>query len=320
MTVLAASLRFVTLAIETSYLLGLLCGLLSGVMNALGAILEKGAVNCLTEAQRRAGAMKFLVHSPRWWAGIVCSFGLGTIFVLTAQRLIGPALVPALTASSLIVLALASVRLLDEHLRPVEYLAIVSIVAGMGLLGWLHLDIPAAQVDILDPRLLIRLGVFSLILGLLWGFTYAASLRLTTGQQRGLLLAFSGGFPFCLSNLWILPLLLTIGAVFGGAANALQSTLFVLACLILVGTNVYGVSQTQQAFCFAPASKVQPIQNIPTQIVPILIYFLVFQRFLAPERWPLVLLAVALLLLGGWGLGGRKGLVKAESLTKGECP
>lgn len=301
---------------DLSYTLGLLCGFLSGVMNACGAILEKGAVNRLTEAQRRQGLMKRLTRSPRWWAGIVCSFGFGTAFVLTAQRLIGPALVPALTASSLIVLALASVRLLDEHLRPLEYLAILAIVAGMALLGWLHLDIPAAQVDLFAPGLLSRLAVFSLTLGALWGATYLASLRLT-GQPRGLLLAVSGGFPFAISNLWILPLLLTIGAVFGGRTDGVQAALFVLSCLILVGTNVYGVSQTQLAFCFAPASKVQPIQNLPTQIVPILIYFLVFQRTLEPARLPLAALAVTLILLGGWGLGRRKGLVRAETLPEG---
>lgn len=303
---------------DLSYLLGLLCGFLSGVMNALGAILEKGAVNRLSDEQRAAGVMKHLTRSPRWWAGIVCSFGFGTAFVLTAQRLIGPALVPALTASSLIVLALASVRLLDEHLRPFEYLAILSIVVGMAFLGWLHLDIPAAQIDLFAPGLLGRLSVFALTLGALWGGTYLAALRLT-GQGRGLLLAVSAGFPFAISNLWILPLLLTIGAVFGGTANGLQVVLFALSCLILVGTNVYGVSQTQLAFCFAPASKVQPIQNLPTQIVPILIYFLVFERTLPPVRLPLVVLAVSLILLGGWGLSRRKGLIRAETLPEGEC-
>ncbi|MEZ0395217.1 MAG: DMT family transporter [Anaerolineales bacterium] len=296
---------------DLPYLLGLLCGFLSGVMNALGAILEKGAVNRLTEEQRAAGVMKHLVRSPRWWAGIVCSFGFGTAFVLTAQRLIGPALVPALTASSLIVLALASVRLLDEHLRPLEHLAILAIVAGMVILGWLHLDIPAARVDLFALGLLPRLAAFALTLGALWAFTYLLALRLT-GQGRGLLLAVSAGFPFAISNLWILPLLLTIGAVFGGTASLWQAVLFILACLILVGTNVYGVSQMQLAFCFAPASKALSVQNIPMQIAPILIYFFVFQQALAPARFPLVALAVTLLLLGGWGLGRRRSLVSAD--------
>ncbi len=294
---------------DPSYILGLLCGFLSGVMNACGAILEKGAVNRLTEAQRRQGMMKHLTRSPRWWAGIVCSFGFGTAFVLTAQRLIGPALVPALTASSLIVLALASVRLLDEHLRPLEYLAILAIVAGMAILGWLHLDIPAARVDLFAPGLLSRLAVFSLTLGALWGATYLTALRLT-GQPRGLLLAVSGGFPFAISNLWILPLLLTIGAVFGGTADGVQAALFVLSCLILVGTNVYGVSQTQLAFCHAAASKVYPLQQISIQIAPLVIYVWVFRYDLSGPRFWLANLGVALILFGASVLGRAQGMLQ----------
>ncbi|MCS7011795.1 MAG: hypothetical protein N2049_08425 [Anaerolineales bacterium] len=285
-----------------TYLFGLLCGFLSGVMNALGVILEKDAVNRLSAEQRASGVMKALVRSSRWWAGIACGFGFGTVFLLTAQQLIGPALVPALTASSMIVLALASTRLLDEHLRPLECLGVLAMLSGMVLLGRLRLDIPAEHVALFAPGLLLRLTALSLTLGALWAFVHLAALRLN-GQLRGFLLAVSSGLPFAISNLWILPLLLTMGAVFAGTANGVQTLLFLLSCLILVGTNIGGVSQTQLAFCHAAASKVYPLQQMFIQIAPLIVYAWVFGYDLSGTRWWLASLGVVLILFGALSLG-----------------
>ena len=70
-------------------------------------------------------------------------------------------------------------------------------------------------------------------LALCWLIPLTAALR-WRGQPRGLALAFSGGFLFALSNVWILPLLLTIGLVFGGRAVPIQAAFFVMACVMLV--------------------------------------------------------------------------------------
>ena len=288
---------------------GMLCAILSGVMNAFGAILQKSAVNRIPPTNRDKHFMRQLLLSPAWLSGLGASMGLGTVFNLSAQRLIGPAMVPGLTASGMIVLAVGSVKLIGEKLKPGEVLGIVLLVFGISLLGYANLGISGQSVDLLDGQLLLRIGLFSLGLGLCWMLFYFLALR-SQDQPRGLVLAFSGAFLFCLSNLWILPLMLTIGPVFAGRAVLPEAVLFVLACLLLVGTNVAGIRQVQEAYKFAPASKVQPMQQIPTQIVPVLIYFLVFQRSASGLAALFIPLAVSLIIAGGFLLGKRRAELK----------
>jgi drug/metabolite transporter (DMT)-like permease len=287
------------------YGLGILAAILSGALHAFGAILQKSAVNRIPVAQRDDRFMSRLLRSPAWLAGLAMSFGVGTIFNLLAQKMIGPALVPGLTASGMIVLAVAAGRLIGEQLRPLETLGILLLVAGTGLLGWSRLAIPSDQVNLLDPGLLLRILCFTAGLGACWFVSFWLA-RQAASHSRGLLMAVSGGFPFCLSNLWILPMLLTIGRVFGGMAVTLEVLLFVVACGMLVGTNAAGIRQTQEAYKFAPASKVQPIQQIPTQIVPILLYFVVFRRSASGLALVLIPVAVLLIIAAGFLLGERK--------------
>jgi ribosomal protein S18 acetylase RimI-like enzyme len=150
------------------YGLGILAAILSGGLHAFGAILQKSAVNRIPAAERDDRFMRRLLRTPAWLLGLALSFGVGTVFNLLAQRLIGPALVPGLTASGMLVLAVASVRLIGEHLRPLEMLGILLLVAGTGLLGWSRLAIPADQVDLLDHALLLRILGFTVVLGACW--------------------------------------------------------------------------------------------------------------------------------------------------------
>ena len=287
------------------YGLGILAAILSGGLHAFGAILQKSAVNRIPVAERDDRFMRRLLRTPAWLLGLALSFGLGTVFNLLAQRLIGPALVPGLTASGMLVLAVAAVRLIGEHLRPLEMLGILLLVAGTGLLGWSRLAIPADQVDLLDHALLLRILGFTVVLGACWFLSFWLARR-APSRSRGLWMAVSGGFPFSLSNLWILPMLLTIGSVLAGTALIVEVFLFLVSCVLLVGTNAAGIRQTQEAYKFAQASRVQPIQQIPTQIVPILLYFFVFRRTASGLPLLLVPLAVVMIISAGFLLGERK--------------
>ncbi len=288
----------------STYLLGVLFALLSGCLNAAGNILQKGAINRI-EARRaeKSFAASFL-RSPRWLAGLATGMGLGTVFNLLAQNRIGPALVPGLLSVSLIVLAFASARLLHEHLKPLEWLGILSIVTGIALLAFSHLQVPRLEVDLLSRALQVRLALFSLALLLCWGACWWAARN--AADARWPLLAFSAGLPFSLSNLWILPLLMTIGLVFSGRAQPAQVVIFILSCLLLVGTNVLAVRQTQETYRHAPANKAQPMVQLPTQIVPIPIYLFVFQRPILGAAQFLVPAGVVLILAGAFLLSRRR--------------
>lgn len=286
------------------YRLGIAAAVLSGALHAFSAILQKSVVNRIPPAEREDHFMRRLLRTPAWLLGLVLSFGLGTVLNLLAQRLIGPALVPGLTASGMLILAVAAVRMIGERLRRLEVLGIVLLVVGTGLLGASRLDIPADQVNLLDRGLLLRILWFTVALGACWLASFWLARR--AARSRGLWMAVSGGFPFALSNLWILPMLLTIGHVFAGAALALEVLLFAVACAMLVGTNAAGIRQTQEAYKFAQASKVQPIQQIPTQIAPILLYFFVFRRAVSGAALLMVPVAVAMIITAGFFLSERK--------------
>lgn len=287
------------------YGLGVACAVLSGVMNACGAILQKNAVNQIPPDERAQGLMRRLVGDRRWVLGLAMSMGVGSALVLTAQSLIGPALVPGLSASGLVVLALASTRFIGEKLRPAEMLGVVSLVCGVALLGLSRLEIRGADVNLHDGALLLRLLAFSVGLALCCLSFLLASSR-ARDEARGLMVAMAASFLYCLSNLWILPLIVTIGRVFGGRADLLEGVLFVASCVMLVGTNAGGIRGVQEAYRFAPASKVQPIQQVSTQTVPILIYFLVFQQRAVGSALLFAPAGVALIVIGGFLVAGRR--------------
>jgi drug/metabolite transporter (DMT)-like permease len=284
-------------------------------MNAAGAILQKSAINRIVSRAQKGSFTASFVRDPIWISGLVVSIGVGTIFNFAAQNRIGPALVPALTASGMVILALGSARILNEKLKSSEWLGIFSLVIGIAFLAFSRLQIPKSEVDLLDVKTQIRIAVFSFVLVLCWGLSWLAAQRIRRGS-KGLLLAISAGFPFCLSNLWILPLLMTIGLVFSGAGGSVEVIFFILSCIILVVTNMLGIRQTQESYRYAPANKAQPLQQVPTQISPILIYLTVFQRSIVDLALFLVPLGVALILAGGFLLGKRRLDIKSSESTE----
>ena len=288
-----------------SYALGVFCAIMSGTMNACGAILQKSVVNRMSVEKGGDSFMSQLLRSPAWVLSLVITFGLGTVFTLYSQSLIGPALVPGLAASGMIVLAIGSVRLIGEKLRPTEMLGIVLMVLGVFLLSYSNLSLSSDELNLSDRGLLLRIGLFTVVLGLCWLLFLLLAQR-ARDLAKGLTLAFSGGFLYGLSNLWIMPLLVTIGLVFAGTAQTIQVIVFVISCVMLVTTNTAAIRQVQEAYRFAPASKVQPIQHVPTQIVPILIYYMVFQRSASGVATVLVPVSVALILISGFLLARRK--------------
>jgi hypothetical protein len=95
--------------------------------------------------------------------------------------------------------------------------------------------------------------------------------------------------------------------VFGGQGTTAQIVLFVIASVILVVTNVIGTWQTQMAFKFAQASNVIPVQQVPIQITPILVYFYVFS--LTPPKsisGVYIVSGVFLIIVSGFLLGRRQ--------------
>jgi len=290
-----------------NYILGVATAIFCGISMQAGIIIQKKAVNEMPAEDKEQRFLRTLIKSPNWLGGLLLEYGLGTAAFLVAQSLVGPALVPGLMASGLIVLAIGSVKIIGEALSLSEYAGIGLIIAGISLLGLSELGI---SVDVVRERLAAsdtakRIAILTIGLFLLWGITHWGSLWQT--RRKGIIMAFSNGFPFAISNLWVNPLLAVFAIVMTGNGNWKQTGLFVLASAILVGCNVLGVWQTNEAFKFAQASNIIPVQQISVQITPILFYFYVY-ALKSPKATsgPFIILGVAFILLAAFLLGRRQ--------------
>jgi drug/metabolite transporter (DMT)-like permease len=292
---------------DLSYILGVATAIFCGVCMQTGILIQKKVVNSISVEDRAQRFLPILLRNPQWLGGLFLEYGVGTAAYMIAQNLIGPALVPGLMASGLIVLAIGSVKIIGETLNFSEYLGIALLIAGIALLGFSELDIGVGVVRnrLASSNTAFRLMILTLSLLILWILTHWQSLRLT--RRKGIVMAFSNGFPFAISNLWISPLLAVFVTVLSGRGHWQQTGVFVLASAILVGCNILGIWQTNEAFRFAQASNVIPVQQLSVQITPILFYFYVYA--LTPPKaisGVLIIAAVALIISAVFLLGRRQ--------------
>jgi hypothetical protein len=325
------------------YLWGVIFALLSGVSNQAGHIVQKIAVNEVAGAagSERAGFFGRLLRRPLWVLGLVLEIGVGSVFFLLAQVYAGPALIPGLMASGLIVLALGSAWILREPLALTDLLGIASVIAAAVLLGLSRLSIDLATFDILDPGFLWRGALFTLaVLVLFMALLLAGkdrrrghrdsagansatltrgganSATLARGRLRGLNHALCSGLLFVLSNFWVGPFTGTVLRLFQGRFNLSLVVMFAFTSAALVLTNLFGIAEMQRAFRVGRAAVAVPVQMLPTQVAPALVYLVVFH--LQPPSGVALLLFVlgaVLTVASSFLIRGRRGELYRISAT-----
>jgi multidrug transporter EmrE-like cation transporter len=292
---------------DGNYFLGVFYAVACGVLTNGGLLCQKKVINEIPAAARKNRFMRTLARNPLWVVGFLLEFVGGAVTFMLAQNCIGPALVPGLMATGYIVLVIGSIKILGENLSSVEYLGMALLIAGIALLGLsaLEIDTETVRKSMTDPNAVFRIIVFSTVMFALWGLTHYGALR---GKNlKGVLMGFSTGFPFSLSNFWIAPLLAVIWIVLGGKGTHVQIVFFIAACIIMIVVNLLGIRQTQEAFKFADAHNVIPMQQIPVQIAPILYYFTVFSLDAPATRSVIFILSgVLLIIASGFFLSRRQ--------------
>ena len=293
------------------YWLGILLSIGSGIMNFTGTVMQKKVVNEIPPENREERFFRSLIKKPLWLWGLLFQLAFGAILFMIAQDIIGPTLPPGLMATGLIVLAIGSVKIIHESLRWTEILGILFMIVAIFFLGLSDLETPVTTEILLDNGFLLRVGIFSMTcLGII-AFCYIFQ-RKARGI-RGILLVIASGTFFALSNFWIAPLMGTIERVFGGIAMPMEVILFVIACVFLILTNLFGLGFLQTAFKYGQASNLVSIQQIPTQIAPILYFFYVFQAIPKhPHSTPFLIIGIALILVATYLLAQRQ--VKLEEI------
>ncbi len=287
------------------YVVGVIFGILGGMFNFLGQVLQKKAINDTSQENREKSLVKSLVRNKTWLMGIVSQVAFSAVFMVLGQAIVGPALMPGLVASGFIVLAIGSTKILKESLKLVEYLAIILLVTAIVLIGFSQLSITGNLAYFTDIQFNIRLAIFTIVFTGLWlGFFYGGR-KIT--KSKSIFLAIGTGFPFVVNNLWLQPLIISVVPVFGGTAGAFEWIIFLIAAPIIVLVNLFGLGHYQYALNAGNASIVVPVQQMPQQIAPIITYFVIYQ-FIAPTEYSIYLLVVGIILIciAGFALGKRQ--------------
>ncbi|MFX1573578.1 MAG: hypothetical protein ACFFB0_12580 [Promethearchaeota archaeon] len=273
------------------YWLGVSLALLAGSLTQFGTVLQKKVVNDLSEEPE---FMRSLVKQPLWILGVIISFGISSIFYLSAQLFIGPALMPGLTAFGLIVLALGSAKIVGEKLKREEIIGIILMILGTFLISMSGLSIDITETNLLEIGFAIRTTIFTGIIILL--SLLCQHLQKKYNKFKGILLAILSGFMFVLANFWVSQFMSVIANILGGIFNLAELIIFIISIVFLILSNMLGLVTIQHSFRVAKASSMIPIQNIPILIAPIFIYFLVF-LLVPPNIFSIITLIMSIILI-----------------------
>ncbi|MGQ4872865.1 MAG: hypothetical protein ACP6IY_02210 [Promethearchaeia archaeon] len=288
------------------YFIGVFSAIIAGVIFNIGIVMQKIVINKLPKDIR---LMKTLIKEPLWISGLLLQYILGSIFLLIAQVFIGPVLIPGLLSIGLIVLAIGSIKIIGEKLNYSEYLGIGLMITAIFMLSFSGLAIELINENYLELGFLTRAYLFSaiyFILTIILGF-----LQKKFRRFRGILLALISGILFSIENLWLGIALISFGKFVVGNIEILEIIVLLIAIIFIVIINIYGVIALQKAFQYGQASNLTPIQNVPTQLSPIFLYFIVF--LLIPSSFLSILLlifGIILILISTYLLGKRQAVLE----------
>ena len=286
------------------YYLGILSGILSGIANFLGQILQKKAIN---DINKRKGTMTFkdVVTHPVWISGMACLLIFSTLFLIFAQLYVGPALIPGLIASGFIVLAIGSAKILGEKLNKEEIIAIGMLMVAIICLSASKLSIEP-DMDLFKGEFFVnRIAIVTSMCIVLW--LYLFYLGRKSKKKKAILLSLGTAFPFIVGNIWMAPFIVTVGQLFSGALTPVTTRVLIISTILVAVVNIGGMVNMQIAMAEGNASIVIPMMQIPQQLSPVIIYFVIYAHK-APHisSYFLLIIAIALITYAGFLLTRRQ--------------
>ncbi len=291
---------------EFNYTLGVLCALGSGIVNNIALVMQKSVVN---RSDKSVSLAKSLTRSPMWIGSIFLQNGLSTILFIIAQINVGPAIIPGLQAIGLILLAIAASKILKEKLAITDYLGIILMIIAITLLGLSRISIDIGNYNILADDYLTRLAIFTTVQIILFLVLYTIKSKIT--KATGISMALSSGLLYTFVNIWISMMIKTFH-VLGGTGSGLELLIFIIACVMLTISNLFAIASMQKAFQFIDASKAIPYQQIPVQIVPIFVFFYLFNQSATSVTMIILLIgAVGLIITSTTLLSKRQAQIEA---------
>ncbi|MHA1131343.1 MAG: hypothetical protein ACTSQI_07860 [Candidatus Helarchaeota archaeon] len=289
---------------DIGYIIGVFCAVGSGILNNLGTVYQKKAVNELPTGEKVG---RNLLKNPLWLFGLFLQFVLGTFLFLLAYGMfvsewgIGAALVPGLMAAGLIVLAIGSLKILGEKLKWQEVLGILFMIIAITMLGFSELETQVTQTNLEDPEFILRIAILTLVLCLI--ALFCEGYQRKSGRFKGICLAIFSGCMLAISNYWVAPITELFNYIFTGK----YILWFLIACIILILTNFFAILKINQSYLHGQAANLIPIQQVPIQITPIVVYFILFLALPAHiYSYPFMIVSVTLIIISFFLLGHRQ--------------
>jgi hypothetical protein len=285
-----------------SYYIGVGAAILGGMAFYLGMVIQKAAVKRLQDQNR---LMVRLLRTPQWLEGFAIQFIIGVPLNLVAAALIGPAIIPGLMASGLIILVIGSIWLGHEAFSWMDALGILLVMGAASLFGFSGLGINMKNVNLHDVGFLSRLVTFSIIVASLSVICHILQSR--NKQLRGIFRTLDAGLMFVQSNLWLSVMMGFVYRWQSGLFSTKDLITMIGATLVAATGSILGVTETQRAFQVGDATRLIPIQILPQQILPLITYIAVFQ-LKAPSNEAFILagIGVVFVLLGSTFLARRQ--------------
>jgi hypothetical protein len=285
---------------------GILLGISAGVCLNVGNILQKKSVNDISPEARSEKLIRTLFRKPVWLAGLLCQVFGSAVLVMIAQFFIGPALLPGLMASGLIVMGVGAAKILNEKLGRAEFLGIALMILAIVFLAFTGLTVDVESQDLLDTGFLTRVSLFTIVL---FGMIVALEIAQRKSEgYRGILLALQAGTLLALANFWVSPFSVNIAHLFGGTLVIPgELVLGIVGGIILIFTNIFAISVLQKAFTCAQATNVVPLQQVPINIAPVFVYFGIF-LLASPTDYatPFLIVGIAMILVSSYLLSKRQ--------------
>ncbi len=293
------------------FVTGVVLAMLAGTSTYLGQVFQKVAVNSIPEkfAEKK---YHYLLKNKIWLLGLALYIVLATVFYMLSELLIGPIMVPGLTTFGLIALVIASVKIANEKITGKVIAGMILLSAGTVTIASSKLVIDYKQVSLNNIALIERILYFTGTTILLWLlFNYFVQ---KSNTKKGIFKAIAAGFPYVLSNFWILPLYVSMPYIFKGQPDLIIILFFIASSIILIVVNILGITELQIAYGLENVNLVAPVQQIPIQIAPVAYYYILYRSFGGKSVF-ILMTGIALIIISGFLLASQHNSNKAKNFS-----
>ncbi|MCY3410003.1 MAG: hypothetical protein INQ03_00060 [Candidatus Heimdallarchaeota archaeon] len=294
-----------------TYILGIIMAILAGAFVNLGVLLQKKVIN---QHLNDKEFLKNISKNKTWIAGMLTQMVIGgLVFYMIAQVFLGPALVPSIMSFGLIVLAIGSVKILNERLQKEEITGIIMMIIGIVIFSLSELSIDLATFDVTKQDFILRLAIYTSIFSLISIVLILISNRKET--RKGILLALVSGLLYSLNTLWIGPMITGLTKIFTGTAVLTEIMLFVFGSLITFLATTFAVIYSQKAFREGQVNILSPLVGVPSYLSSTMTFFYVFILPI-PSKYSVLYMSLGLVLIviSSFLLAGREAQLEEISI------